>query len=97
MTRRALPNRRLAKTFELEVAGLRYTVTVGRFEDDRSGWVATAAHKFLTEAVKQFGRHTEPIRIRVHETRMAASPGADVTLISPHPDLTTHGGCQCQK
>jgi hypothetical protein len=39
------------------------------------GWVATAAYKFLTETVKRFGRPTEPIRIRVHETRMAASPG----------------------
>ena len=31
MTRRRLPNRRSAETFELEVSGLRYTCTVGRF------------------------------------------------------------------
>jgi hypothetical protein len=35
MTRQCLPNRRLAETFELEVAGLRYTCTVGRFNDGR--------------------------------------------------------------
>ena len=29
MTRQCLPNRRLAETFELEVAGLRYTCAVG--------------------------------------------------------------------
>jgi hypothetical protein len=28
-TRQRLPNRRLAETFELEVNGLRYTVTTG--------------------------------------------------------------------
>jgi hypothetical protein len=33
MTRRRLPNRRPAETFELEVSGLRYTCTVGRFDD----------------------------------------------------------------
>ena len=33
MTRQRLPNRRLAETFELTVAGLRYTCTVGRFPD----------------------------------------------------------------
>jgi hypothetical protein len=45
MTRRALPNRRLAETFELEVAGLRYTVTVGRFEDDRIAEVFLSNHR----------------------------------------------------
>ena len=33
MTRQRLPNRRLAETFELTVAGLRYTCTVGWFPD----------------------------------------------------------------
>jgi ribonucleoside-diphosphate reductase alpha chain len=33
MTRRRLANRRLAETFELTVAGLRYMCTVGRFPD----------------------------------------------------------------
>jgi len=33
MTRQRLPNRRLAETFELEVGGLRYVVSIGRFAD----------------------------------------------------------------
>jgi hypothetical protein len=32
-------NRRLAETFEIEVAGLRYTATVGRFSDGHIGEV----------------------------------------------------------
>jgi hypothetical protein len=40
--RRALPNRRLAETFELEVAGQYYTCTVGRFAD------GTIAEVFLS-------------------------------------------------
>jgi hypothetical protein len=35
--RERLPNRRLGETFELEVGGLRYTATVGRFADGRIG------------------------------------------------------------
>jgi len=33
MTRRPLPKRRIAETFQLTVARLRYTCTVGRFPD----------------------------------------------------------------
>ena len=33
MTRRRLPNRRLAETFNLEVGGLHYVVSIGRFAD----------------------------------------------------------------
>jgi hypothetical protein len=36
MNRRRLENRRPALTFDLEVGGLRYTATVGRFHD---GWI----------------------------------------------------------
>jgi hypothetical protein len=32
-SRRRLPNRRAAETFEVECAGLRYRVSIGRFED----------------------------------------------------------------
>src|SRR5262245_43457191 len=42
MTRRRLPNRRLATTFELTVAGLPYTCTVGEFPD------GSIAELFLT-------------------------------------------------
>jgi hypothetical protein len=46
MTARAhLPNRRTAWTFELEVAGLRYTATVGRFPDGRIGELFLNNHK----------------------------------------------------
>ena len=41
------------------------------------GWISTAAHKFITETGKRFGRPTEPIGIRVPKTRMAAPSGAD--------------------
>jgi hypothetical protein len=35
--RERLPNRRIGETFELEIAGLRYTCTIGRFPDGRLG------------------------------------------------------------
>jgi hypothetical protein len=44
-TRERLPNRRLGETFELEVAGLRYTCTVGRFPDGRVGEIFLNNHK----------------------------------------------------
>src|SRR5262249_11819547 len=45
MTRHCLPNRRLAEIFELEVAGSRYTCTVGRFNDARLAEVFLSNHK----------------------------------------------------
>jgi ribonucleoside-diphosphate reductase alpha chain len=35
--RKPLPPRRLAETFDIEVGGLKYTATVGRFSDGRIG------------------------------------------------------------
>src|SRR5262245_37811497 len=35
--RQRLPNRRAAETFEIEISGLRYTATAGRFADGRIG------------------------------------------------------------
>jgi hypothetical protein len=43
--RERLPNRRLGETFELEVAGLRYTATIGRFPDGRIGEIFLTNHK----------------------------------------------------
>jgi hypothetical protein len=43
--RERLPNRRAGTTFTLEVAGLAYTVTVGRFPDGRVGEVFLQNHK----------------------------------------------------
>ena len=40
--RERLPDRRLAETLDLEFAGLRYTVAIGRFPDCRSGEVFVA-------------------------------------------------------
>jgi ribonucleoside-diphosphate reductase alpha chain len=39
------PQRRLAETFEIEVSGLRYTATVGRFRDGRVAEVFLQNHK----------------------------------------------------
>jgi len=44
-TRCRLPDRRVAETFELEIAGLRYTVTIGRFPDGRVGELFLSNHK----------------------------------------------------
>jgi hypothetical protein len=43
--RERLPNRRAGETFELEVGGLRYTATVGRFPDGRIGEMFLNNHK----------------------------------------------------
>jgi ribonucleoside-diphosphate reductase alpha chain len=43
--REGLPNRRLGETFELEVAGLRYTEAIGRFPDGRIGEIFLNNHK----------------------------------------------------
>jgi hypothetical protein len=46
MTSRArLPDRRSAVTFELTVAGLRYTATIGRFPDGTIGELFLTNHK----------------------------------------------------
>jgi hypothetical protein len=44
-TRRRLENRRTAVTFDIEVAGLRYTVTVGRLPDGTVSEVFLQNHK----------------------------------------------------
>jgi hypothetical protein len=43
--RERLPNRRAAVTFELEAGGLRYTCTVGRYEDGAIGELFLGNHK----------------------------------------------------
>lgn len=43
--RERLPNRRIAETFDLEVAGLRYTATIGRFSDGRIGEIFLNNHR----------------------------------------------------
>jgi hypothetical protein len=73
--RERLPNRRLGETFELEVAGLRYTATIGRFPDGRIGEIFLNNHKSNSAAdtnardsaivcsiALQFGADVETIR-----------------------------------
>lgn len=43
--RERLPNRRAGETFELQVGGLRYTATIGRFPDGRVGEIFLNNHK----------------------------------------------------
>jgi hypothetical protein len=43
--RERLPNRRASTTFEVEVAGLKYTATVSRFADGRIGELFLSNHK----------------------------------------------------
>ena len=44
-TRMQLPNRRAAETFELEVGGLHYVCTIGRFSDGSIGELFLTNHK----------------------------------------------------
>jgi hypothetical protein len=50
MTRERLPNRRAAETFEIEISGLRYVATVGRFADGRIGELFLANHRSNSQA-----------------------------------------------
>jgi hypothetical protein len=43
--RRRLPNRRLAETFDIEISGLKYKVTLGRFADRTPAEVFISNHK----------------------------------------------------
>jgi hypothetical protein len=43
--RQRLPNRRASTTFQLEVAGLKYTATVSRFPDGRVAELFLSNHK----------------------------------------------------
>ena len=73
--RQRLPNRRVGQTFELEVGGLKYTATVGRFSDGRVAEIFLSNHKSNSAAdvnardaaiacsiAMQFGADVETIR-----------------------------------
>ena len=95
--RRRLPNRRLAESFELEVAGLRYTCTVGRYPNGRVGEIFLSNHKFNSAAdtnardsaivvsiAIQFGADIETIRkalCRDSHGRASGPLGAALDLI----------------
>jgi hypothetical protein len=77
MTERTrLPNRRLAETFALEVAGLRYTCTIGRFADGRVAEIFLSPHK--TNSAADVGA-----RDAVVACRLALQFGADIETIRP--------------
>src|SRR5262245_43745091 len=50
MIRQRLPNRRASETFELEVGGLHYTATVGRFDDGSIAELFLNNHKANSSA-----------------------------------------------
>jgi hypothetical protein len=73
--RQRLPNRRVGQTFELEVGGLKYTATVGRFANGKIAEVFLSNHKSNSAAdtnardsaivcsiALQFGADVETIR-----------------------------------
>jgi hypothetical protein len=49
-SRERLPNRRLAETFDVEIEGVRYAATIGRFADGRLAEIFLAGHKNGTAA-----------------------------------------------
>ena len=97
-TRQQLPNRRLSETFELEVAGLRYTATIGRFPDGRIGEIFLSNHKSNSAAdtnardsaivcsiALQYGADPETIRralCRDSQGRASAPLGAALDRIA---------------
>jgi hypothetical protein len=50
MSRQRLPSRRAAETFEIEISGLHYTATVGRFADGRIGELFLTNHRSNSQA-----------------------------------------------
>src|SRR6516164_5890575 len=50
MNRERLPNRRSAETLDLEIAGLRYTCTIGKFPDGSIAELFLSNHKINSAA-----------------------------------------------
>jgi hypothetical protein len=82
--RQRLPNRRLAQTFELEVAGLRYTATIGRFPDGRIGEI------FLNNQRADSGADTNA-RDSAVVCSIALQCGADIQAIRQALSRDSHG------
>ena len=97
-TRQRLPDRRLAETFELEVGGLCYTATIGRFADGRVGEIFLSNHRANSAAdtnardsaivcsiALQFGADLEVIRralCRDSHGRASGPLGAALDIIA---------------
>jgi hypothetical protein len=82
--RERLPNRRVGETFELEVGGLRYTATVGRFSDGRIAEVFLGNHK-SNSAADTAARDSAIV------FSIAVQHGADVDVIRRALCRDSHG------
>jgi hypothetical protein len=96
--RRRLQNRREATTFDLEVGGLKFTCTVGRFDDGSIGEVFLSNHHVnsqagimaadqavLTSLALQFGCPLETLRkslMRDSSGRATSPIGAALDLLA---------------
>jgi hypothetical protein len=96
--RARLPSRRQCETFELEVGGLRYTATIGRFPDGRIGEIFLNNHKsnstadvnardaaIVTSIAIQFGADVETIRkalCRDSQGRASGPLGAALDIVT---------------
>jgi hypothetical protein len=111
MTGRArLPNRRLAESFELEVGGLRYKVTIGRFPDGSLAECFVSNHKAGNASdvsardsgilVSLLLQHNCPVRARCPEipTARQAASYARCSIRSPRArsagDERSRGHCR---
>ena len=83
-TRQRLPNRRQAETFAFEVAGLRYTCTVGRFPDGSIGELFLSKHK--SNSVADINARDAAIVFSI-----AVQHGADVEVIRRALCRDAHG------
>jgi hypothetical protein len=83
-SRNRLPNRRAAESFELEVEGLRYTATVGRFPD------GTIGELFLTNQKSNSSADTAA-RDSAIVLSIAIQHGADLETIRRALCRDSHG------
>jgi hypothetical protein len=85
MTRALLPNRRPAETFDLEVGGLHYTATIGRFADGHVAEVFLSNHKINSAAdVSARDRSRARRRGAVIGGSLSIAPIAVSTTIGSH-------------
>jgi hypothetical protein len=82
--RNRLPNRRLAETFELEVEGLHYTATVGRFPDGSIGELFLSNHRSNSSA-------DSTARDSAIVLSIALQYGADLEMIKRALSRDSHG------
>jgi hypothetical protein len=80
-----LPNRHLGETFEVEVGGLQYTATIGRFSDGRIGEIFLSNHK-SNSAADTNARDCAIV------CSIALQYGADIETIRTALSRDAHGG-----